>query len=181
MLLIALLIGVVAMLYGARGRAAVSPRGRAWGPYFIRPQELAGLDARLVELCFDWSHNGTHAVQVGSGEFGGISWYGAVRTPRIQDYLAMWGLSKATGDNGPHVRAGAVDWWPVGFVPNRSFAEQKFGFEDMAKSQADFARSRGFIVGYDWQSPDVFHVEVADWEQRPVGPENSTLELKEGV
>lgn len=129
-----------------------------------------GVDLRLLWLLDEWERYGSHVVRIAGGTYGGHTYIGGVRTPAQQ--LAQFNaeLSKApTPRDAPHCHAGALDVWPLGFVPSRSFEEQPVpaDYQGMFRVFGEFAKARGFEWGGEWPSPDMPHVQVKDWRSLP--------------
>jgi hypothetical protein len=121
-------------------------------------------------LLDEWERYGTHDVRIGSGIYGGIAYVGGLRTEAEQATLAGVGLSNAfDAAHAPHVHGGALDVWPIGFVPNRSFADQpEADYEQLMAVFGYFAEQRGFVWGGRWSKPDMPHVELKDWQSLPL-------------
>lgn len=131
-----------------------------------------GVHPDLLWLLDEWERDGTHVVEIA----GGPNWSppGGLRTnPAEQSAAAAGGLSNAsTLASTPHGRGAALDVWPYGFNPHRSYdaADQLPDAHALMMTFADFAAARGFVVGRDFKTPDDPHVELANWVALPFPP-----------
>lgn len=165
MLPIPLIIAVAALLLLTSGGAqAVKNLTRK-----VKNRENAeGCDARLQAALDAWEAQGEFDIVVADE--------GGLRTDEAeQEKLFASGLSRAANlASTAHGRGAALDLYPDGFDPHRSWAEQPLG-EQMVKgyfyAMATFFESRGLVWGGRWKGfPDWPHFEVPDWQSLPFPP-----------
>jgi hypothetical protein len=127
-----------------------------------------GVHPAIRALLDAWEREGTHIVVIG----GGGSWpSGGLRVDESsQAAAAAAGLSSAaTLATTPHGRGAALDVWPEGFNPHRSFEEQP-GMRELMVVFGEWAEAKGFAWGGRWAKPDMPHVELRDWRSLPFPP-----------
>lgn len=162
--------GVLLLAGGAASEAAAAPgSGRRaqvlnrWAAEGVHPGMQALLDA--------WENEGWFDVEVGT-PFAGFPG-GGLRLPSDaagQAKACQEGLSNAcTLADTPHGRGAALDIWPVGFVPTKTYAQQPGMLEKMQEF-GRWAASKGWVWGGNWSNPDYPHVELKNWRALPYPP-----------
>lgn len=154
------------------------------GATVFHRERARGVHPDLQQLLDDWAQSGTHDIVIA----GGNGWpNGGLRTKAEVDAAHAGGLSNATDlSQTPHGRGAALDVWPVGFVPSKSFDAQP-GMQDLMKAFGDFAVAKSLVWGGRFSgtysptstvSGDWPHVELANWTSLPFPPPDYT---KQGV
>lgn len=154
--------GSVAAAAPSTRRATVYNR---WAAAGVHPQMQALLDL--------WEQEGWFNVEVGT-PFAGFPGGGLRVAADAAGQLAACqsGLSNAcTLADTPHGRGGALDIWPEGFIPTKSYAEQP-GTRELMIAFGQWAKSKGYVWGGDWANPDYPHVEMRNWRSLPYPPPN---------
>jgi hypothetical protein len=161
---LALAIVAVGLLVSGVAAASLAPSNSR-----VRERQRAdGVHPALQALLDAWEREGTHTVVVGGGD----DWpSGGVRTDALgQASAAAAGLSNAiTLAQTPHGRGAALDIWPDGFDPRRSFDAQP-GMRELMAVFGQWAEAKGFAWGGRWTKPDMPHVEIRDWRSLPFPP-----------
>lgn len=164
-------LGVLAL-----GAGAAVAAGRGGGRVLYR-ERADGVHPDLQWLLDQWESEGSHVVEIA----GGPNWPhpGGLRSSELgQAATAAMGLSKAvTLQETPHGRGAALDVWPRGFRPDRSYAaaDQLPGARELMATFGAFARSRGLVWGGLWSTPDDPHVELCNWRSLPFPPPDYRL------
>lgn len=166
-LLAALVVAVVVVLMTLVGSGNVLMMDRARG---VHPS--------LRALLEDWDRTGAHRVVVALN--GGLR-----SSADTQAELAAAGMSNATTlQVTPHGRGGAIDVWPLSFLPHvpvssggtalrwSSWEQLPQGVKDDFRVFGEWAEARGFKWGGRWRSAkfpngDQPHIELANWSSLP--------------
>ncbi len=131
----------------------------------LKIDRAEGCRPELRKLLSDWVEEGSHDVIV--AEDGGYR-VGPEAEAKQETFFAT-GMSKArTLKETPHGRRCAVDVWPVGFNPHRSFDDQP-GMRDKFLLWGRFVESKGFKWGGRFKSfgdGDMPHCEIPAWHAR---------------
>jgi hypothetical protein len=167
-----LLLGALAVLVLNRPSSQVG----ASGVTIFNRERASGVHPDLQALLDAWLQEGTFDISIGGG--GGFP-NGGLRTQGDVDTAAAAGLSNATElSQTAHGRGGAIDVWPAGFNPFRSFDEQP-GMQDLMRSFGQWAQSKGFVWGGTFGgfysssarvTGDWPHVEMRNWRSLPFPP-----------
>lgn len=147
----------------------------------LHRERSAGVHPRLKALLDTWAAVGTHDVLVAPD--------GGLRTDEaVQASKAAVGQSNATTlRQTPHGRGGAVDVWPVSFLPHVPKSAGGTGarwvsWEMLPQQVRDefaafggFAEHHGFRWGGRWRGAkfpngDQPHVELDNWQTLPFPP-----------
>lgn len=144
-------------------------------------ERATGIHPRLKSLLDIWATTGAHDVLIAPD--------GGLRTDEaVQAGKAASGQSNATSlRQTPHGRGGAVDVWPVSFLPyvpkqNGGTGARWVAWEHLPQQVrdefhafGDFAERHGFrwggrFRGAKFPNGDQPHVELEDWQRLPFPP-----------
>lgn len=169
-LLVGLGVGVLLLAGGAAAEAGASA-GSGRRAQVLNRWEAFGVHPDLQALLDAWEREGWFNVQIGTpfANFPG----GGLRTAADaagQAAACASGLSKACDlTSTPHGRGAALDIWPEGFDPLRTYDQQP-GTKEAMISFGQWAQSKGFTWGGAWADPDYPHVEITAWRSLPYPP-----------
>lgn len=140
-----------------------------------------GVHPGMLQLLDAWEKDGTHEVCVAVN--------GGLRSdPALQAALSAGGMSVATTlKRTPHGRGGALDVYPVSFLPfvpvaNGGTAKRWAAWDELPQQVREefrtfgvFAEKHGYKwggrwIGHDYLNGDQPHTELLDWQMLPFPP-----------
>lgn len=144
--------------------------------HVLHKERADGVRPELQQLLDDWEQDGEFDILV--AENGGVR--AGPEAEATQEKFFATGLSKARSlKETPHGRCCALDCHPVGFRPNRSFADQP-GMRELFVAWGRFAEKRGFVWGGRFKSfggdGDMPHVEIQYWHKRFRFPDGAPIQ-----
>ena len=144
-------------------------------------ERAKGVNPRMLQLLDKWEAEGTHEVCVAV--------HGGLRVDQaVQSALSAGGMSAATTlKRTPHGRGGALDVYPLSFLPfvpvaNGGTARRWGAWDELPQQVRDefkafgvFAEKHGYKwggrwVGHDYPNGDQPHCELIDWQKLPFPP-----------